>query len=72
MKGKGVHMQVNSISLASQSFEGKKKVQPKRVEITPEQFANMSDRDLKILAAFNKVKDDKLVSYLKLVLHDFN
>ena len=62
MKGKGVHMQVNSISLASQSFEGKKKVQPKRVEITPEQFANMSDEDLKILAsitASNQVNDKK-------------
>lgn len=62
MKGKGVHMQVNSISLASQSFEGKKKAQQKRVEITPERFANMDDSDLKILAqitASNQVNDKK-------------
>lgn len=62
MKGKGVYMQVNSVSLASQSFEGKKTAQPKRVEITPEKFANMSDSDLKILAqitASNQVNDKK-------------
>lgn len=29
-------------------------------------------RDLKILAAFNKIKDEKLVSYLKMILHDYN
>lgn len=40
---------------------------PPKIKMTPTYV-----RDLKILAAFNKVKDDKLVSYLKLVLHDFN
>lgn len=40
---------------------------PPKIKMTPTYV-----RDLKILAAFNKVKDDKLISYLKLVLHDFN
>ena len=56
-------MHLNSVSLASQSFEGKNRPQQKRmVEITPEKFANMDDRDLKILAnitAANQVNDKK-------------
>lgn len=62
MKGRGGYMHVNSVSMASaQGFEGKKKAQ-KQVVITPERFANMDDRDLKILAnhiASERVNDKK-------------
>ena len=40
---------------------------PPKVKMTPTYV-----RDLKILAAFNKIKDEKLVSYLKMILHDYN
>lgn len=73
VKGKGVYMHVNSVSSVSQSFGNKKNQQKQFVQITPEQFANMSDRDLEVLAkitASNQVNDKKHVKINKAMYYN--